>query len=97
MSNIKKLVSKYLREGADKIDAGTSEVSEAEAIDILRVIAHEAMSREKASNYLNMSRSKFNALVTEKKLPSGQKRKGFREKVWYKDELDMCKERLNNN
>jgi predicted DNA-binding transcriptional regulator AlpA len=91
MLDFRKLVVKYLRKVADEMDAGTSEVTESQAIDILRIVAHEAMSKEQACNYLNMSRSRFDDLVREKKLPRGKKRVGFKELVWYKDELDMCR------
>jgi predicted DNA-binding transcriptional regulator AlpA len=60
-------------------------------MDILSVVAHEAMSKEQACNYLNLSRSRFDDLVREEKLPKGKKRVGFKELVYYKDELDMCK------
>lgn len=88
MFDFKKLVAKYLRDIADKIDAGTSEVSENEAMDILRIIAHEAMSKAQASSYLNVSIKRFDGLLRERKIPQGKKRVGFKEKVWYKDELD---------
>ena len=91
MFDFKRLVSKYLREAADKIDAGTSEISDSEAVDILGVIAHEVMSKEQACNYLNLSRSRFDDLVREKKIPKGKKRVGFKEIIWYRDELDLCK------
>ena len=91
MFDFKKLVVKYLREVAEKINSGTSEITESQAIDVLRVIAHEAMSKEQACVYLNLSRSRFDDLVRERKIPRGQKRVGFKEKVWWKDELDMCK------
>lgn len=93
MFDFKKLVVKYLREVADKIDAGTSEITETEAVNIMKVIAHEALSKEQACNYLNLSRSRFDDLVREHKIPQGIKRVGFKEKFWYKDELDMCKNR----
>ena len=93
MFDFKKLVVKYLREVAEKIDSGTSEITESQAIDVLRVIAYEAMSKEQACVYLNLSRSRFDDLVRERKIPRGQKRVGFKEKIWWKDELDMCKNR----
>ena len=93
MFDFKKLVVKYLREVADRIDCGTSEITESQAVDVLKVIAHEAMSKEQACDYLNLSRSRFDDLVRERKIPRGQKRKGFKELVWWKDELDMCKKK----
>ena len=94
MFDFKKLVVKYLREVAEKIDSGTSEITESQAIDVLRVIAHEAMSKEQACVYLNLSRSRFDDLVREKKIPRGQKRTGFKELVYYRDELEIAAKRL---
>lgn len=88
MQALKNIVSKLLREAADKIEAGNCELSESEAMDIMGVLSHQVMSKENACRHLNMSRSKFDELVRCGKLPKGRKRVGFKEKVWYKDELD---------
>ena len=96
MNSFKDLVVKYLHEVADKISVGTSEISESQAIDILRIVAHEVMSKEQACNYLNLSRSRFDDLVREKKLPKGKKRTGFKELIFYKDELDIAIRKLNS-
>ena len=87
MFDFKQLVVKYMKEVADNIDAGTSEITESQAIDILRIVAHEAMSKEQACIYLNLSRSRFDDLVRERKIPPGIKRTGFKEKVWFKKDL----------
>lgn len=73
---------------ADKIDADTCELSEDQVMDIASVIGHQLMSKDDACTHLNVSRSKFDNLVREGKLPKGRKRKGFKELVYYKDELD---------
>ncbi len=91
MQALKKIVTKLLRETADKIDSGNCELSESEAMDIMSVLSHQVMSKEDACIYMNMSRSKFDDLVREGKLPKGRKRRGFKELVFYKDELDRCK------
>lgn len=93
MLDFRNLVGTYLIEVGNKIKCGTSEISEAEAIDILRIVAHEVMSKEQACNYLNLSRSRFDDLVRERKIPKGRKVVGYKEKRWYKDELDLCKHR----
>ena len=90
MQALKKLVIKLLRETADKIDSGNCELSESEAMDIMSVLSHQVMSKEDACIYLNLSRSRFDDLVREKKLPKGRKRRGFKELVFYKDELDRA-------
>jgi len=90
MQALNKLITKLLRETADKIDTGNCELSESEAMDIMSILAHKAMSKEDACIYLNLSRSRFDDLVREGKLPKGKKRRGFKELVWYQDELDEC-------
>jgi len=87
---VKRQVAKLLREFADKIDSGNTNISEDEAIGILRAVAHERMSKEQVLIYLNMSRSKFDSYVRYGRFPKGKKRKGYKELVWYKDELDDC-------
>ena len=91
MFDFRKLVVKYLREIANKIDAGTSEIDETEAIEIMKVIAHRPLSKEQACRYLNISRPKFDNLIREGKLPKGRKRVGLKELSWWQDELDICK------
>lgn len=77
-----------LRAIADKIDAGNCELSEDQVMDIASAISHHVMSKDDACSYLNMSRSRFDSLVRAGRLPKGKKRKGFKELVYYKDELD---------
>ena len=88
---LKRQIVKALKETADKIEVGNCELSESEAMDIMSVLSHQVMSKEDACIYMNMSRSKFDDLVREGKLPKGRKRRGFKELVFYKDELDMWK------
>lgn len=92
MFDFRKLVATYLREAADRIDCGTSEIGETEAMDILKVIAHEPLSKEQACIFLNLSRSRFDDLVREGKLPKGRKRVGLKELSWWKDELEQCRQ-----
>lgn len=82
-----KLITKNLREIADKIDAGNSEISEEEAIDILSMLTHKVLSKEQACDFVSLGPSQFNNLIAANKLPKGRKRRGFKELVWYEDEL----------
>lgn len=88
------MIAKLLRETADKIDAGTCELSEQEAMDIMSVVAHNALSKEEACLFLNLRRSRFDDLVREGRIPRGRKRRGFKELIWYEDELRHCVESL---
>lgn len=90
MQTLREKLASLLREVADKIDYGTCELSETEAMDIMSILSHEVMSKESACKYLNLSRSRFDDLVRMGKLPKGRKRVGFKEICWYKDELDRC-------
>ena len=94
MFDFKDLVVKYMREVADRIEVGTSEISESQAVDILRIVAHEVMSKEQACSYMNLSRARFDDLVREKKIPRGRKVVGWKELRWYKDELDAAMFRM---
>lgn len=92
MQTLKKMVVKLLRTTADKIDTDNCELSEEEAIAIIKNMTHIALSKEMACRHLNMSRSKFDDLVRQGKLPKGRKRVGFKELTWWKDELDIMTE-----
>lgn len=94
MLNLTKLLIKELRNTADKLEAGTCEISETEAMDIINVLTHEAMSKESACKFLNISRATFDLHVSLGNIPKGRKRIGFKELVWYKDELQKCIDRL---
>lgn len=86
-ANLVKVFSKLLRDTADKLDAGTCEIGEDQAMDVISMLSHQPLSKDQACTYLNMSRSKFDELVKEGKLPKGRKRRGFKELVWFQDEL----------
>ena len=81
------MIAKLLRETADKIDAGTCELSEQEAVEIMSAVAHRVLSKEQACEFLNLQRSRFDDLVRQGCIPRGRKRRGFKELIWYEDEL----------
>ena len=87
MLALKRMIAKLLREVADKIDSGTCELSEQEAIEIMSAVAHRVLSKDQACELLNLRRSRFDDLVREGRIPKGRKRRGFKELVWYEDEL----------
>lgn len=89
-NSITKLIVKYLREIADKIENGTFELSEEEQTDLLSVIAHRSLSKEEACNFVHLSRSRFDDLVRQGQLPRGRKLRGRKELIWYEDELRAC-------
>lgn len=87
MIDLRKLVVRTMRKVAKDIEAGNCEITEDEAMEILSVISHQPLSKDQACEFLNMSRSKFDGLVREGKIPKGRKVSGYKELRWYKDEL----------
>ena len=86
-------IRNILNQIIDNIDAGNSNINEDDGkhiIDCLRQYTHkdEGMSKYSACQYLNISRAKFDNMVREGKLPEGKKVIGFKEKRWYKKDLD---------
>ncbi len=82
-----KILTKLLRDTADKIDTGNCELTEEEAMDALSILSHKVLSKEQACNFVGLGSAQFNNLMAANKLPKGRKRKGFKELVWYEDEL----------
>ena len=76
-----------MKEVADNIDAGNTNLSEEESMDILRAIAHQRMSKEDACDFVHLQRSRFDDLVRLGLLPKGRKTRGSANLFWYKDEL----------
>lgn len=91
---INSFIAKTLRDIANKLDDNTCELTEDEAMDIINVLAHEALSKEEACIYMNLKTSRFDDLVRDGVIPKGVKRKGWKELRWYKDDLiKVIKER----
>ena len=86
---LKKLLIKLLRETANKIESNNCELSDQEMTDIIGIISHRVLSKEQACSYLNLSRSRFDDLVREGRIPKGRKRRGFKELIWFEDELRL--------
>lgn len=84
---IRKLLLKALKELEDKIESDTCEMTEEEAMEVMSVLSHQPLSKDQACGVLNLSRSRFDDLVREGIIPKGRKRRGFKELIWYKDEL----------
>ena len=88
---VKEIVAKLLHQYADNIASNNSNLTEEQAANILSLVVHIEMSKEEVCDYLNLSRSRFDDLVREGKIPKGKKCVGFKELRWYKDELDKVK------
>lgn len=89
---LKEVVTRMLHEAAQRVDNGTCEVSDEEMYECLKQILHVPISKTDAREYLGLSRTTFDYKVNKGELPHGQKRRGFNELVWYKDELEKYKQ-----
>ena len=87
MSVLTKLLVKYLRETADKLDSGNSYLSEQEQQEILEMLTHTSMSAEEVCSYLNISRATLTNYVRDGVIPKGRKLRGRKELIWFKNEL----------
>lgn len=87
MTFLESTVVKYLKETTHKIESGECALTDDEAMDIISVVAHQAVSKDEACSIVNVNRSRFGELMGEGKIPKGRKRRGWKELRWYKDEL----------
>lgn len=87
------IIKNLLLKIVSDIDAGNSNISEKEAIDIIETIKkftdkEKRLSKYSACKYLNVSRATFDNYVKDGKLPKGKHEIGFKELSWSKKELD---------
>lgn len=96
---IKSLLQKVISD----IDAGNSNITEDEAMEMVKVIKSytdktQRLSKYQACQKLNISRATFDNLVREGVIPRGQKVAGFKELFWEERVLDeVIKSRRNDN
>lgn len=87
------MIKKYLLKLVDDIDAGNSNITEEEAVELVDTLKRltdrqKRLSKYEACRYLNISRATFDNYVREGKLPRGTKEAGFKELSWTIKELD---------
>lgn len=87
------VIKKLLLKIVDNIDAGNSNITSEEAIDVVKVLTSYTdkevrLSKYQACQYLNISRASFDNYVRSGKLPKGIKQQGFKELFWTKKSLD---------
>ena len=89
-----KLIRNQLLRIVEDIDAGNSNLTEEEEIEVAKILKRcttqdKAMSKYEAYTQLRSSRAKCDNLVKEGKLPQGKKQQGFKELSWFKKDLDL--------
>ena len=86
------LIRSLLQKCIDRIDAGNSNISADEEIEIIELLKKytdkdRKLSKYQACKYLNMSRATFDKYIREGKIPKGKKEAGFKEIFWDESEL----------
>lgn len=98
MDFLTKLLSSQLRNIADKLDAGNSNLSEEDLIKSLEILSQgdktQVMSKEEACKLMRMSRSTFDSYVQLGLIPKGKKQVGLKELTWNKMELEIAKHEI---
>lgn len=93
-----KVIRNLLVKIVNDIDAGNSNITENEAMELTKVLQSYTdktvrMSKYQAYQYLNVSRATFDNYVREGKLPRGKKEAGFKELFWIQKDLDEFKKK----
>lgn len=88
-----KVIRNLLLKIVDNIDAGNSNITENEAMELTKILQSYTdktvkMSKYQACQYLNVSRATFDNYIREGKLPKGKKQSGFKELSWSQKDLD---------
>ena len=94
MKFIDKILAQYLRDSAYKIEHNQCELTSEEKEQLIHLLGRTPMSKTQAFQFLGISRSKFDYLLRCDRIPQGRKRFGFNELVWYKDELEEYKQKM---
>ena len=96
-----KVIKQLLLNIIQSIDAGNSNITEKEALEIIDIIKHytdttQYYNRTQAAKYLNCSVQSFDLYRKEGKIPEGTKQAGG-VRQWTKKELDQFIEKNKKN
>ena len=86
------LIRSLLQNCIDRIDAGNSNLSAEEEIEIIELLKKytnkdRKFSKYQACKYLNISRATFDKYIREGKIPKGKKETGFKELFYLESDL----------
>ena len=86
------LIKSLLQNCIDRIDAGNSNLSAEEEIEVIEILKNytnkdRKFSKYQACKYLNISRATFDKYIREGKIPKGKKEAGFKELFYLESDL----------
>lgn len=92
-----KVIANILRKFADNIDAGNTNATEGELIEICDWLGfvmnpESKLSKYQAAKALGVSHKTFDYYVSKGYIPKGMEQQGFKEKFWYKKDIIKFKE-----
>lgn len=91
------LLASLLRTVADNLDAGNSNITEDEMLEICELIGNSSNPDEKISKYqtaelLGVNHKTVDYYVRKRYIPHGRQEVGFKEIFWYKKDILKYKE-----
>ena len=91
------ILASLLRSVADNIDAGNSNITEEEMLEICEMIGNSSNPEEKISKYqtaelLGVNHKTIDYYVKKGYIPRGRQEVGFKEIFWYKKDVLKFKE-----
>lgn len=91
------ILASLLRSVADNIDAGNSNITEEEMLEICEMIGNSSNPEEKISKYqtaelLGVNHKTIDYYVKKGYIPKGRQEVGFKEIFWYKKDVLKFKE-----
>ena len=98
-----KIIREILSKIVNDIDAGNSNITDNDAMELTKILKSytdktQKMSKYQACRHLNVSRATFDNYVREGLLPRGTREAGFKELFWTQKDLDnFIKSRSNDN
>lgn len=86
------LIRSLLQNCIDRIDAGNSNLSAEEEIEVIELLKNytnkdRKLSKYQACEYLNISRATFDNYIRDGKIPRGKKEVGFKELFYLESDL----------
>lgn len=86
MFMIKDILKETLQLAIKALDSDNCNMNEEEMIEVIELMqnfnSELPMSKDQACSFLGISRSKFDTLVRNGKIPRGQKHRGLKELTW---------------
>lgn len=89
-----KIIKNLLLKIVDDIDTGNTNIDYEQQCKILRMLSNVnnkdvEMSKTQAAEYIGVCRATFDNYVRDGFIPEGFVAPGFKEKRWYKSDLDL--------